>query len=102
MGDEQLVIGGCLLGISMGIFQHFESIRIKVSWISWIHGDVTISGGFVPASQGNAEKHGDFFRMRNEALAIEHAGFTKMNRSVTIVKSAQKKHDLKTNKRPKP
>ena len=40
--------------------------------------------------------------MRNEALAIEHAGLTKMNRRVTIVKSAKKKHDLKTNKRPKP
>ena len=31
-----------------------------------------------------------FFRMRNEALAIEHAGLTKMNRRVTIVKSAKK------------
>ena len=31
-----------------------------------------------------------FFRMRNEALAIEHAGLIKMNRRVTIVKSAKK------------
>ena len=75
-------------GNFLGIFQHFESIRIKVSWI---HGDVTIrSGGFVPGSQGNAEKNVFFFRMRNEALAIEHAGLTKMNRRVTIVKSAKK------------
>ena len=92
---------GMFAGNFLGIFQHFESIRIKVSWI---HGDVTIrSGGFVPGSQGNAEKNVFFFfRMRNEALAIEHAGLTKMNRRVTIVKSAKKKHDLKTNKRPKP
>ena len=50
---------GMFAGNFLGIFQHFESIRIKVSWI---HGDVTIrSGGFVPGSQGNAEKNVFFF-----------------------------------------
>ena len=41
-------------------------------------------------AKGMLRKMFFFFRMRNEALAIEHAGLTKMNRRVTIVKSAKK------------
>ena len=63
---------GMFAGNFHGIFQHFESMRIKVSWI---HGDVTIrSGGFVPGSQGNAEKNW-FFSHEKWGFSYRTCGF---------------------------